>query len=253
LSPGGSPLAVSYLRHELLPDALREYLYYKSSFHTEIEYREKRWLFFWKYQKKYERKIELREPPEPVMLRVVYQDGTEGQSFPLFCLASPEGFPRPTNLFQFKIGSISMRHVTLDLITQGYLIQNMLIKRKETSAEAEDYAFRRTWHFLANFVDLVQHKRVEEICQEIRFKYLWHLLNLKERKYNGCELHIYQTGLEPAVMGIYRAIAQFLKERRGQLVVVPRLIGIEGRKELKEKEENRETTDAAYLKAAEWF
>lgn len=249
LRPGGPPLAVSYLSHEILPEVMRDYLYYT----VKTEYQEKRFLFFFKYRKKYER----REPAEPANLCLVYQDGTEGQPFPLFCLAGPEIFPRPTNLYQFKIGSISMRHVVLDLITEGYLIQNILIKRKETSVEQQDYAFRRTWHFLMNFVDLVQHKRVEEITQEIRFKYFWEWLDrkdgLKNKKYNGCELHIYQTGLEPAVVGIYQAVVKFLQERRGELVVVPRLIGIKERKELKGKEEIRETTDAAYLKAAEWF
>ena len=229
LRPDGQPLAVSYLPHELFPEVMRDYIYYRKKF------------------------LMHREPVESINLRIVYQDGTEGQPFPLFCLAEPEKIPRLTDLYQFKIGSISMRHVSLDLITEGYLIQNLMIKRKETSADQEDYAFRRTWHFLTNFVDLVQHKRVKEITQEIRFRYLWNLLNLKEKKYNGCELHIYQTGLEPAVVGIYRAVVEFLQERRGELVVVPRLIGRKEKKELRTREEIKESTDAAYLKAAEWF
>jgi hypothetical protein len=150
-----------------------------------------------------------------------------------------------------KVGSISMRHVALDSVTDGYLLQNIMVsKRKLSSAEQEDYAFRRTWWFLSNFVDLVQHKGVEKLCQqEIRFKYLWNMLKLEDKKSKGCELHIFQTGLVPATVGIYRAVVKFLQERRGELIVVPRLIG---RKAGSTKDEEK-TVDTAYLKAAEWF
>jgi len=245
LRPGGHPFAASYIRHELFPEVLRDYIYYN----LEAESKEKSFLFFFKYRKKSEK----RNPDKPVNLRIVYSDGTEGQPFPLFCLLDQKRFPRPTNLYKFKIGSISMRHVSLDLVTEGYLIQNLMIKRKETSAEQEDYAYRKTWYFLSNFIDLIQHKRIDQITQEIRFRYLWDLINIKEKKYNGCELHIYQTGLEPSVIGIYRAVIKFLREHRGELVVVPRLIGRREKKELRKKEQNQESADAAYLKAAEWF
>ena len=184
----------------------------------------------------------------PVNLRIVYNDGGEGRPFPLFCLAKRQ---KPEGLYQMKVGSVSMRHAALDLATDGYLIQNVMIsKRKLSSAEQEDYAFRQTWYFLANFVDLVQHKKVKDITREIRFRYLWSLLDLKGKKSKGCELHIFQTRLIPATVGIYRAVVEFLQERRGELVVVPRLIG---KKAGAEAQNGKESIDAEYLKAAEWF
>lgn len=210
----GEPLAVSYLRHEAFVEAIREYLLKKG-------------------------KMEL------VDLRIIYNDGTEGQPFPLFCFPKRS---KPEGLYQMRVGSISMRHAAIDLVTDGYLIQNVMIsKRRLSSAEQEDYASRQTWHFLANFVDLLQHKRVKEITKDIRFRYLWSLLGLEGKKNKGCELHIFQTGLIPATVGIYRAVVKFLQERRGELVVVPRLIG------KKADTKGEKTVDAEYLKATEWF
>jgi hypothetical protein len=208
----GEPLAVSYLRHEVFVEAIREYLFKKGRM-------------------------------DQVNLRIVYNDGGESRPFSLFCLTERK---RPEGLYQMKVGSISMRHAALDLVTDGYLIQNVMIsKRRLSSVEQEDYAFRQTRHFLAEFVDLLQHKRVKEVTGDIRFRYLWSLLNLEGKKSKGCELHIFQTGLTPATVGIYRAVVEFLQERRGELVVVPRLIG--------KKAEAEKAIDAEYLKAAEWF
>ena len=246
----GEPLAVSYLRHEVFVETIREYLFCDVSYDIETTYEERRIAFFTERVKR-EKKTEIRNPAEPVNLRIVYNDGTEGQPFPLFCLASRPLTNELDGLFQMKVGSISMRHVALDSVTDGYLIQNIMIsKRRLSSADQEDYAFRRTWYFLANFVDLVQHKRIKEITREIRFRYLWNVLKLKDKKSKGCELHIFQTGLVPATVGIYRAVVKFLQERRGELVVVPRLIGGKAASASKKEEE---TVDAAYLKAAEWF
>lgn len=208
----GEPLAVSYLRHEIFVEAIREYLFKKGR-------------------------------TDQVNLRIVYNDGGESRPFPLFCLTERK---KPEGLYQMKVGSISMRHAALDLVTDGYLVQNVMIsKRKLSSVEQEDYAFRQTRHFLAEFVDLLQHKRVKEVTGDIRFRYLWSLLDLEGKKSRGCELHIFQTGLTPATVGIYRAVVEFLQERRGELVVVPRLIG--------KKADAEKAIDAEYLKAAEWF
>jgi hypothetical protein len=210
----GEPLAVSYLRHEVFVEAMREYLF---------------------------KKVRM----DQVNLRIVYNDGGESRPFPLFCLTKRQ---KTEGLYQMKVGSISMRHATLDLVTDGYLIQNVMIsKRKLSLAEQEDYAFRQTRRFLADFVDLLQHKRVQEITRDIRFRYLWDLLGLEGKKSKGCELHIFQTGLIPATVGIYRAVVEFLQTRRGELVVVPRLIG------RKASAKGKEFVDAEYLKAAEWF
>ncbi len=208
----GEPLAVSYLRHEVFVEAIREYLFKKGRI-------------------------------DQVNLRIVYNDGGESRPFPLFCLTERK---KPEGMYQMKVGSISIRHAALDLVTDGYLIQNVMIsKRKLSSVEQEDYAFRQTRHFLAEFVDLLQHKRVKEVTGDIRFRYLWSLLGLEGKKSKGCELHIFQTGLTPATVGIYRAVVEFLQERRGELVVVPRLIG--------KKADAEKAIDAEYLKAAEWF
>jgi len=213
------PLAISYFRHEILPEVLRDYIYYSRESFS-----------FWQRLVNLFRQKETRLP---VMLRIVYSDGTEGEPLPLFCLSKKT--IKADNFYRLPIGLISMRHAALDLIAEGYLIQNIMIERRETSAEQENYAFRKAWYFLTNIIDLLQHKRVQEITKDIRFKDLWQRLGFKDRKYQGCELHIYQTGLEPGVIGTYRAVLQFLRQRRGELVVIPRLRGKNQQKESAEK------------------
>ncbi|MDD3420459.1 MAG: hypothetical protein PHE78_07685, partial [Candidatus Gastranaerophilales bacterium] len=215
----GQPLAVSYLRHEIFTEVVRDYIFADNS-------------------------------QLSASLRIVYNDGTEGCPFPVYSLPELSKADILKNLFKMKVGSISLRHVALDAITDGYLLQNIMVsKRNLSGAEQEDYAFRRTWWFLSNFVDLLQHKRVEEICKkELRFSYLWDLLNLEMKKSNGCELHIFQTGLIPATVGIYRAVIKFLQERRGELIVIPRFIV--GSKNNKETEVS---LDQIYVESKAWF
>ena len=46
-------------------------------------------------------------------------------------------------------------------------------------------------------------------------------------KLNGLEFHLYQTGLEPAVIGTYRAILEILRKSdskyRDKLIVIPKM------------------------------
>jgi hypothetical protein len=69
----------------------------------------------------------------------------------------------------------------------------MSIDNRDTFAEQDEVAYRKTLQFLEN------------------------VLNSD----GGVELHLYHTGLEPAVVGAYRAIVETLHKHRGRLLVVP--------------------------------
>ena len=135
-------------------------------------------------------------PAEPVYLRIAFQDGSEGKSFPLFCLPKRS---KPTGLNTISAALVSSRHFELDAEIDLYILRNFEISRREDEsfADQEHLAFERA---METFQSFIKHKP-------------------------GAEIHFYHTGLEPAVVGAYRAIMEILRwpENRGRLVVTPKL------------------------------
>ncbi|MBU4204821.1 hypothetical protein KKH26_01395, partial [Patescibacteria group bacterium] len=72
---------------------------------------------------------------------------------------------------------------------------------------------------------------IEEVEKTTRiFRLLWeysHTTDAPIKDWDsraGLRLHLFQsTGLEPAVVGTYRAVVELLQKHRGKLVVVPRI------------------------------
>jgi len=247
----GLPLAASYIQPSIFVETIRNYLYY----HTYLEERKERFLWFFSRRKKYERK----EPEKPAMLRIVYGDGSEGIPFPLFCLRQAFQKPKKGNLLELHVALVSLRHMGVDFFAEASLVRNVEIQNRENAAEQEDIAFRKTYYFLENFIKLLR----REICigdiegEEKKFHFLWGKFGLEKKKAEGIELHIYQaTGLEPATIGAYRAVVELLKKYRGHLVVVPRIFTNRKKEKVEmftPKERIREIQEIDYPKAEEWF
>jgi hypothetical protein len=233
----GLPLAASWIEPRTFVETIRDYLHYQ----------EKREHFFWRE----------RNPKESATLRIVYTDGSEGRPFPLFCLK--EEFKRPENLFEHHSALVSLRHMEVDYFAENSIIRNAEIQRRENAAEQEDFAFRETSHFLETFIKLLRREiDIDEAEKKDKiFLYLWKKLGLAEKQSEGVELHLYlATGLEPATVGAFRAIVEILKQRRGQLVVVPRLFTGKIREKIEfstSEERIQEIRDTNYAKAEEWF
>ncbi len=140
-------------------------------------------------------------PAPPAMLRIAYSDGSEGKPFPMLCLSERQ---RPTRLPIMKAGLMSMRHSeSLDPLVDVYLLRNKEIDGRDAFAEQDGIAYDKVLRFLSDVLSL----RGE------------------------VELHLYHTGLEPAVVGTYRAVVEMLHKHRGQLVVVPVFIREDGYQE----------------------
>lgn len=129
---------------------------------------------------------------KPIPLQIIYNDGSAARPFPLFSLSrisQPKGFPI------IKVGLMSMRHPEeLDPLIDTYLLRNREVDRRESCAEQDDISYNRTIQFLSEL--------------------------LKDK--NGIEIHLYHTGLEPVVVGTYRAIVETLQNYQGRLVVIPK-------------------------------
>ena len=135
-------------------------------------------------------------PVDPIYLRIAFQDGSEGEPFPLFCLPKRD---QSKDLYAIHAALISSRHFELDAEIDICILRNAELSRSEdeTFADQERIAFRRAKKTFESFI----------------------------RRSFGAEIHLYHTGLEPAVIGTYRALMEILRwpENRGRLVVIPKL------------------------------
>lgn len=180
-------------------------------------------------------------------LRMAYGDGAEGRPFPLFSLNEIE---RPSgNLFKYPVGFVSLRHMDADRFTERSLVRNIAIQHKEDSTDQEDLAFRKTYECIEEFLRFLN-KEIHEEDSSLSLKsLLTRNAILKERDFNVLWVHIFHTtALEPAAVGVYRAVLEMIKKYRGQLIVVPRIL----RPSAKDKPYHA-TEDYDYGSADEWF
>lgn len=144
--------------------------------------------------------MEKRIVPAPIKPRhvcVTFQDGSKSAGFPLRALAPSD---QPTGGSLLNAALISVRHFEMDKVVEVAVLRNAEIGRrgKVSFSEQEELAFKRGYQF---FEGCLQHTETLEV-------------------------HLFHTGLEPAVLGVYRAVVELLRndEHRGRLVVVPRVL-----------------------------
>jgi len=208
------------VRHEAIVSAIREYLYVnehptkkeliwvtKSVPDKEAtERRNSKWFYrilpLLIPKESVMKDIKIQEPRItqlpiiPNYVRFAYEDGSLGTEIPLFGLLKID---EPMRLPIIKASLISGRHFELDAEVDICLIRNAEISRREeaTIAEQEQLSFDIASKFLTDYFE----------------------------KNDKLELHLYHTGLEPAVIGTYRAILNSLinSEIRGKFKVIPKM------------------------------
>lgn len=157
---------------------------------------------------------------EPQCVKITYSDGAEGKPFPLFSLSvikEPEG-----KFFTYPVGLVSLRHMKFDKDIERSLIRNREIQLKDTSADQEDIAYRRTYEHIEEFLKFLNGKIKEKEASLGLQALLIRENSLKDKQWDGLALHIFQsTGLEAASVGAYRAIVELIGKYRGRLIVVP--------------------------------
>lgn len=126
---------------------------------------------------------------------VVYSDGSQAEPLPVGVLQ----LPSPEDLLVFseqtplRVSLLSMRHLEMDAIVDMAWFLNQEASRPRSLAETEAFCCRRT------------------------------LAQLDAMKRPAC-LYLYQTGLQPAVVGFCRALVAWLRSHRNgppELLVVP--------------------------------
>lgn len=127
---------------------------------------------------------------EPVKVPVLYKDGSRARPFPLRVLALAEH--QPVGHREYRFAMISIRHTEMDMEVDGAWLRNTTISRPRPAAETDEIAYVRTADQLLT------------LCAS-----------------EPIVIYLYQTGLDSALIGVYRAITEFLLEHPGMLTVVP--------------------------------
>ncbi len=123
---------------------------------------------------------------------VEYRDGSKSaHAFPLRALPMRANLPRASLELRFAL--LSIRHTEMDAVVHGAWLRNAEISRPRPAAMTDDLVY-----------DLSL-RQLEELC----------------RNESHVRLHIYQTGLETAVVGFYRALTNHLLRFPGSVSVQP--------------------------------
>jgi hypothetical protein len=121
---------------------------------------------------------------------VRYQDGSHAQPFPLRCLQLADTVP-PTER-ELRLAMLSIRHAEMDVEVDGCWFRNFNISRPRPAGETDQLAFETSKAQLTSVLAK-----------------------------GPLLIRLYQTGLETAVMGFYRAVVHQLLREPGSVAVVP--------------------------------
>ncbi len=130
-----------------------------------------------------------------VHARVVYRDGSEARTISLRAVEVSDSLAPAAAIMRMSL--MSMRHPEMDALVDGAILRNRLISKVRPAAETDELAYTLSRERLGA------------------------LSTIPVAKATGVTLYVYQTGLQPAVMGFYRALIDHLAEHPGPLAVVP--------------------------------
>lgn len=133
-------------------------------------------------------KAQPKDAEHPVSVNIVYTDGSTARPFPLFRLhkrSEEELRDLRESTIMLNIGSQSCRHPEMDTQVDLYWFLNIEINHAgNTSAEKDEFCYQETLR----------------------------KLSVLTRRNQRIRIAFYQTGFEPAAIGFYRAVTQFLMD-----------------------------------------
>lgn len=146
-----------------------------------------------------------RRGRQPVRVPVVYRDGSKAEAdFPFRCLDLTSELRDDASLdLDLRLTLLSIRHTEMDPVVDGAWLRNAEVSRPRPAAQTDDFAYHAS---------------------------LSQLDALTRRGALRVRLHIFQTGLETAIVGFYRAVTEFLIQHPGSLEVVPMFYAASPRK-----------------------
>ena len=217
---GGDDHSNTLLRHEGIISCLREHIFARKQ-PTSIEHykvkekivdkkanEEREKLFRFKVQNFLSTQPQIMKQIEVPKTRIIihdiipgnvqfaFSDGSISDLFPLYSMIEVK--PKD-KLVSIRVALISNRHFELDHIVETCILRNSEISRRQEATIADQ----------------------EKLSFEIAQKFFIEILE----KTGGAHIELYHTGLEPAVIGTYRAFLSTIlqKGNRGKLVITPKV------------------------------
>jgi hypothetical protein len=132
------------------------------------------------------RGVFVEHPSSPILVPIIYPDGSEARPFPFDCLSvhNESAVAALSKTRPLRMGLMSGRHPEMDGVVSGYWLQNIEISQhRKTLAHADETAYLRSKERFARM------------------------------KGNSWNLWFAQTGYPPAVVGFLRALVEELMER----------------------------------------
>lgn len=141
-----------------------------------------------------------RQGKAGVSVPVVYRDGSRASAdFPFHCVEladtlSSDEAARADGTLILRLALLSIRHTEMDVVVDGAWLRNADVSKPRPAAQTDDYVY---------------------------FQSAKQLNELTEGGQRKVRLYLFQTGLETAVVGFFRAVVEHLDRHPGQLEVVP--------------------------------
>jgi hypothetical protein len=124
---------------------------------------------------------------------IVYRDGSQAaHPFPLRCLPLRDA-PAAADI-TLHLALLSIRHTEMDHVVDGAWLRNAEVSRPRPAAQTDDFVYETSRR---------------------------QLVQLTASGGRTALLHIYQTGLDTAVVGFYRAVVTHLIDHPRSLTVIP--------------------------------
>lgn len=132
----------------------------------------------------------------PRNVQFAFSDGSISDLFPLYSMIEVKPKDRLTVI---RVALISNRHFELDKVVETCILRNTEISRRQEATIADQ----------------------EKLSFEIAQKFFNEILE----KTDGAHIELYHTGLEPSVIGTYRAFLSTIlkKGNRGKLIITPKV------------------------------
>jgi hypothetical protein len=126
---------------------------------------------------------------------VTYRDGSSASlPFPLRCLALVDRLPKAAPDLELHLALLSIRHTEMDPVIDGAWLRNAEVSRPRPAALTDDFVY-------------------ETSRTQLRY--------LSNDGRQRVVLYMYQTGLDTAVVGFYRAVVDHLLDHPFSTSVVP--------------------------------
>ena len=155
---------------------------------------------------------------------VEYRDGSRSaHPFPLRALPMRTNLPAAS--LELKFALLSIRHTEMDAVVDGAWLRNAEISRPRPAAQTDDLVYETSV------------KQLAELCRGERH----------------VRLYMYQTGLETAVVGFYRALVNHLLQHPGTVSVQPLYYEQSGTNSKKAKNSKPVVTESSlFRKGTPW-